>query len=64
MERNRDRNGTGRLTSKRPARDRVELTGLRPSALPHHRTYGFPYPAVGQVGGLMSAARSDGTRKP
>ncbi len=27
--------------------DRVGLTGLRPSALPHHRTCGFPHPAVG-----------------
>ena len=26
--------------------DRVGLTGLRPSALPHHRTCGFPHPAV------------------
>ncbi len=25
---------------------RVGLTGLRPSALPHHRTCGFPHPAV------------------
>jgi hypothetical protein len=27
-------------------RNRVGLTGLRPSALPHHRTCGFPHPAV------------------
>jgi hypothetical protein len=26
--------------------DRVGPTGLRPSALPHHRTCGFPHPAV------------------
>ncbi len=26
--------------------DRVELTGFRPSALPHHRTCGFPHTAV------------------
>ena len=26
--------------------DRVALTGLRPSGLPHHRTCGFPHPAV------------------
>ena len=26
--------------------DRVGLTGLRPSALPHHRTCGFPHPVV------------------
>ena len=25
--------------------DRVEVTGLRPSSLPHHRTCGLPYPA-------------------
>ena len=29
-----------------PAHDRVGDTGLRPCPLPHHRTYGFPYPAV------------------
>src|SRR5208337_3918568 len=27
--------------------DRVECRGLRPGTLPHHWTYGFPYPAVG-----------------
>jgi hypothetical protein len=27
-------------------RDRVGVTGLRPSPLPHHRTCGFPHPAV------------------
>jgi 5-methylthioadenosine/S-adenosylhomocysteine deaminase len=26
--------------------DRVEVTGLRPLPLPHHRTCGFPHPAV------------------
>ena len=26
--------------------NRVEMTGLRPSSLPHHRTCGFPHPAV------------------
>ncbi|MCU0836466.1 MAG: hypothetical protein MUC77_18845, partial [Chromatiaceae bacterium] len=38
--------GSFRLTQ-----DRVGLTGLRPSALPHHRTCGFPHPAV-EPGGL------------
>jgi hypothetical protein len=27
-------------------KDRVEITGLRPLSLPHHRTCGFPHPAV------------------
>ena len=26
--------------------DRVECRGLRPGTLPHHRTCGFPHPAV------------------
>jgi hypothetical protein len=30
--------------------DRVELTGLHPLALPHHRTCGFPHPAVESSG--------------
>ena len=29
---------------------RVGYRGLRPGTLPHHRTYGFPYPAVGPGG--------------
>ena len=32
------------------ASDRVELTGLRPLALPHHRTCGFPHPVVESSG--------------
>jgi hypothetical protein len=32
------------------SQDRVEMTGLRPSSLPHHRTCGFPHPAVGTNG--------------
>ncbi len=28
------------------ARDRVGVTGFRPSPLPHHRTCGFPHPAI------------------
>ena len=32
------------------APDRVGLTGLRSSALPHHRTCGFPHPAVESSG--------------
>lgn len=43
--------------------DRVGHRGLRPYALPHHRTYGFPYTAVGPGGGYR-AARSDGIRNP
>ena len=30
----------------RPVVDRVGVTKLRSLPLPHHRTYGFPYPAV------------------
>ncbi len=45
------------------ATDRVGHRGLRPYALPHHRTYGFPYTAVGPGGGYR-AARSDGIRNP
>jgi hypothetical protein len=30
--------------------DRVEVTGLRPLPLPHHRTCGLPHPAVGPSG--------------
>ncbi|PKM33047.1 MAG: hypothetical protein CVV06_20810, partial [Gammaproteobacteria bacterium HGW-Gammaproteobacteria-10] len=32
--------------------NRVEMAGLRPSSLPHHRTCGFPHPAV-EPGDLM-----------
>ena len=32
------------------AGDRLGVTGLRPSPLPHHRTCGFPHPAVGTNG--------------
>ena len=35
-----------KMDEKNKAIDRVGLTGLRPSALPHHRTCGFPHPAV------------------
>jgi hypothetical protein len=31
-------------------KERVGVTGLRPSPLPHHRTCGFPHPAVGTNG--------------
>ncbi len=33
--------------------DRVGSRGLRPVSLPHHRTCGFPHPAV-ETGGVMS----------
>ena len=33
--------------------DRVGSRGLRPVSLPHHRTCGFPHPAV-EIGGVMS----------
>ena len=33
-----------------PARDRVGSRGLRPVTLPHHRTCGFPHPAVAPRG--------------
>ena len=38
--------------------DRVGYRGLRPGTLPHHRTYGFPYPAVGPSG--LTACRKTG----
>jgi hypothetical protein len=45
--------------------DRVELTGLRPPALPHHRTCCFQHTAVEtQPPSYMVAARSDGMTKP
>ena len=34
------------LTARGGLNDRVEVTGLRPSPLPHHRTCGFPHTAV------------------
>ena len=42
--------------------DRVEVTGLRPPPLPHHRTCGFPHPAI-EPGGVYPA-KSDGIKKP
>jgi len=42
-------------------RDRVGCRGLRPGTLPHHRTCGFPHPAVGPSRVLPSRARSSGT---
>jgi Fic family protein len=36
----------GEILDARRAPDRVGVTGLRPSPLPHHRTCGFPHPAV------------------
>ena len=45
-----------------PQDDRVGCRGLRPGTIPHHRTYGFPYPAVGPAASL--AARQAGRRKP
>ena len=38
--------------------DRVGLTGLRPPALPHHRTCGFPHPAV-EPSGLCPQASTE-----
>ena len=40
-----------------PGCDRVGCRGLRPGTLPHHRTCGFPHPAVGRSGGLPSPVR-------
>ena len=34
---------------------------MRPGTLPHHRTCGFPHPAVGPFRGLPSQARRSGT---
>jgi len=38
--------------------DRVGRRGLRPGTLPHHRTCGFPHPAVERSGVLPSPVRS------
>ena len=38
--------------------DRVECRGLRHGTLPHHRTCGFPHPAVERSGVLPSPVRS------
>jgi hypothetical protein len=47
--------------SESAARDRVGCRGLRLGTLPHHRTCGFPHPAVGPSRSLPSQARSPGT---
>mgnify|MGYP000857390572 FL=1 len=47
-----------RLSFSLQARDRVEVTGLRPSPLPHHRTCGLPHPAVG-LGDRLVVAKTD-----
>ena len=44
-------------SSKRSG-ERVGVMGLRPPPLPHHRTCGFPHPAVELSGGLPSPVRS------
>ncbi len=41
---------TPRTTGDVRGNDRVEVTVLLPSPLPHHRTCGFPHPAVGPSG--------------
>ena len=50
MRGRRSRDGTGSGLKRHPSADRVGYRGLRPGTLPHHRTYGFPYPAVGPGG--------------
>lgn len=40
------------LKSIGPRKDRVEVAGLRPPPLPHHRTCGFPHPAIEPCGVL------------
>ena len=44
--------------------DPVGHRGLHPGALPHHRTCGFPHPAVERSGSYAVAARSDGIKNP
>ena len=44
--------------------DRVGCRGLRLGTLPHHRTCGFPHPAIERSGLYTWAARSDGMRNP
>ena len=46
-------------------KDRMGLRGFHPVALPHHRTYGFPYPAVEPgIGQLLAYAKSQGMSNP
>ncbi len=42
------------LDSISPGSDWVQIGAQRKHVMTYHRTYGFPYPAVGRVGGLMS----------
>jgi len=45
--------------------NRVEVTESRPSPLPHHRTCGFPHPAVGTSSLIQQAGQtSDGIQNP
>ena len=46
------------------ADDRVECRGLRPGTLPHHRTCGFPHPAVEPSNGPYAVASCHGRMKP
>lgn len=43
--------------------DRVEWPGLRPATLPHHRTCGFPHPAV-ELSGLLLPQDSMASQTP
>jgi hypothetical protein len=53
------------IASTQQAVDRAALTGLRPSGLPHHRTCGFPHPAVEQGGShSRAAAKAQGMMNP
>ena len=47
------------MSARRAAlRDRVGSAGFRPLTLPHHRTCGFPHPAIEPSGGLPSPFRN------
>ena len=41
--------------------DRLGVTGLRPSPLPHHRTCSFPHPAVEPSDFMLSQNRMEPT---
>jgi hypothetical protein len=43
-------------------KDRVECRGLRPGTLPHHRTCGFPHPAVELSGASPQGLMASGNR--
>ena len=52
----------GRASGKAGLKNRVEWLGLRPATLPHHRTCGFPHPAI-ERSGLYTCREIGGKEK-